>query len=79
MAATAMVEFKGKKIKYDKSAIRSWKVQRALVQPGPGMYEAIDKILLGKADEVAEGLGDDVQEMTALLTAIAEQEADAKN
>lgn len=79
MAATATVDFNGQKIKYNKSAIKSWKTQRALATPGPGMYEAVDTILLGKADEVAEALGDDMEEMTALLTAIAEQEAGAKN
>lgn len=79
MAATATVDFNGKKIKYDKTAVKSFKVQRALATPGPGMFDAVDRILLGKSEEVAETLGDDMQEMTALLTAIAEQEAEAKN
>lgn len=79
MAATATVEYNGNKIKYDKTAVRSYKVQRALATPGQGMFDAVDRILLGKSEEVAETLGDDMQEMTALLTAIAELEADAKN
>ncbi len=79
MAANATIEYGGKKIKYDAAAVKSWKMQRKLAAGGAGMFEALDVILLGKADEIAEVLGDSVEEMTSLLTAIAEKEADAKN
>ena len=74
------IEFNGKKIKYDPKAIRKWSVQRGLVTPGAETFASYDAILCGKADEVAELLGDDLQQMVDLMLAISEKESgEAKN
>ena len=79
MAATGTIEFEGKKIKYDPSALKKWSVQRRLASGGADSYDACDEILFGKSDEIAAEFEDDAQKMNDLLMAIIEKENSAKN
>lgn len=65
-------------VKYDNSALHKWSVMKAL-SSGSNTFQAWDKILCGKSDEVAEKLGDSMDEMQELLNRITLIESDAKN
>ena len=76
------IEFRGHEFEYDEKVPKSWKFQRALAKmpEQEQVFFAADAVLLGRADEVAEALGDDIDAMGELLTAITEQVgAPAKN
>ena len=73
------ITFEGHAIKFDSTAVHSWKIQKKLTLGGAGAYEAVDTILCGKSDDVAEMLGDDADKMTELLTAIGALSRDSKN
>lgn len=74
------IHFKKKTFTYDGDALMSWRVQRLIAQGGSGSFDAIDAILCGKADEVAEALGGGIDEMAELVTAIVALEGGkAKN
>lgn len=74
------ITFEGHKVAYNAKAITSWKVQRLMSKGGADAFEAIDIVLGGKADEVAEQLGGDMDTMARLIAAIVENEGDsAKN
>lgn len=74
------IEFKGVKVEYDETCVKSWKWQKA-VNSGDGAkgVEAINRLLMGKDEEVAEQLGDDFDTMTELLGAIVTEINEAKN
>lgn len=64
------LNFDGIEVEYDDSQLNKWSVQKQLATAG-GQFEAMDKILCGKSDEVAEKLGDEAPRMTELLQRIA--------
>lgn len=65
------IKFRGHEIEYDERSLKSWKLQRQIASAGTAAaFDAADAILVGKADEVAELLGDDVDAMGDLLQAI---------
>lgn len=70
------ITYKGHKIKYDDAEVHKWSTLRQLSSPD-GQFDAIDRILCGKADEVAEKLGDDFEEMMGLLGQISAVEGNA--
>jgi hypothetical protein len=77
------IKFEGHTIAYDAHAIKAWSVQRGIAEAATnpaGAFKAYDAILLGKADEVAEKLGDDIEVMGKLVERIAAVVGDeAKN
>lgn len=74
------VKFHDHEIEYSSEAVHGWSVQRRIARGGSDAFDAIDVILGGKADEVADMLGGSMEVMGELVTAIAEAEgADAKN
>lgn len=68
------ITHEGVKVAYDPSAFKSWRFIRALNNRDT-QFDAIDILLCGKADEIAEQLGDSLDSMTSLLTAITALEA----
>lgn len=78
---TKTISFRGVDVVYDSREIHLWRTQRAIAssEHDPyGGYEAIDRILCGRADEVADAVGGTDADMSALLAAITEAE-NAKN
>lgn len=73
------LSFEGIEVEYNPSALTSWKVQKKIAQGGFATFEALDIILCGKADEVAEQLGDDIGKMVELAQALSVLSAAAKN
>lgn len=82
--------FNGLKVEWDPKAFEKWSVQRAMAdaaskdpEQAHKIYDAYDAVLMGKADEVAEALGDDAEAMGELFRELTEQAAkeneDAKN
>ena len=74
------IAFKGVKIEYDEKLIHSWKWQKKLAK-GDGMAGmlAVEELLLGKDEEVADAIGDDIETMGELVAAIMEENGKAKN
>ena len=66
-------------MKYSSRPLKSWKVQKKLARGGADAYDAVDIILCGKSDDVAEMLGDDADKMTALLVTLGSLSGDSKN
>lgn len=79
MASVHEIQFEGHTIKYDSKAVHSWKWQKVLAKGGSGAYDAVDAILCGKSDEVAELFEDDADKMMQLLTAIGSVSKESKN
>lgn len=76
------IEYKGHTFEYAPESLKSYKVMKALTnaQKEPArLFDALDIIFDGKADEYAEILGDDLEEMVSLVNAIAESSTQAKN
>lgn len=74
------IKHKGIEIEYSAEAVHGWAIQRRLARGGNDAFEAVDTILNGKADDIAELLGGSMDAMTELINAIAEAEGtDAKN
>lgn len=74
------VKFEGHEIEYSSTAVHSWSVQRRIARGGSDGFDAVDAILGGKADEVAELIGGSIEDIARLMEAISEAEgADAKN
>lgn len=75
------IKFQGHEIVYDERKLRSWKVQRMIASNGAaGAFDAIDAVLCGRADEVAELLDDDIDLIGEMLNAILDAEGGmAKN
>lgn len=73
-----VIKFRGEEIQYDERKLRSWKIQRMIASSGAaGAFDAIDAVLLGKADEIAEMFDDDVDAMGELVNQIVEIEGSA--
>lgn len=78
----ATIKFHGIEVEYNDNVMKSWKFQRQLasLEGSAQVFAAADAILDGKADDVAEQLGDDIETMGELLSAIAaELQGEAKN
>lgn len=73
------ITFEGHEITYDAKALKSWKVQKKLARGGADAYDAVDIILCGKSDAVAEMLGDDADKMTELLVMLGSLSGESKN
>lgn len=71
---TKTVEFEGVKVAYDPTVFKSWKFLKTLNRRET-QFDALDLLLLGKSDEIAEQLGDSFDSMTKLLTMITALEA----
>ena len=69
------IEFRGVEVEYDEKCLNSYTWQKRVAKNDPA---AIERLLLGKDEEVAEQLGDDMDTMTELLRAITE-DVQAKN
>lgn len=66
---TKKIKFNDINVEYDDSQLNKWSVQKQLTTID-GQFSAMDKILCGKSDEIAEKLGDSMEEMTELLQRI---------
>ena len=73
------IEFEGIEVEYDPKKLNSWKVQKMIAKGGEGPFDALDVILCGKSDEVAEQLGDDASKMTELVNMLVALSPTAKN
>lgn len=74
------VIFEGHEIEYSPTAVHGWSVQRRIARGGSDGFDAVDTILGGKADEVADLIGGTVEDMARLMEAIADAEGtNAKN
>lgn len=73
------LSFEGIEVEYSPSALNSWKVQKLIAQGGIATFEALDIILCGKADEIAEKLDDDMGKMVELAQALSVLAVSAKN
>ena len=74
------IEFNGVAVEYDERCLRSWKWQKAIaVGTDAKRIEAIETLLLGKDEEVADKIGDDMEVMGELIAAIVEDNGKAKN
>lgn len=65
-------KFAGKEFEADSQAAVSWSVIKGMVTGGREMFAAFDRLFAGKADEYAEDLGDDMEEMARLASAAIE-------
>lgn len=66
---TKTIDFEGVKVKYDDAELNKWSTQKQLTTY-EGQFPALDRILCGKSDEVAEKLGDSMEAMQQLLQRI---------
>lgn len=76
------IVFRGIEVEYNERLLKSWKFQRrfAAAEGAEQVFMTADELLLGKSDEIAEQLGDDIEVMGELLTAIGSKMAgEAKN
>lgn len=73
------ITFEGHEIAYDEKKLHSWKVQKQLAKGGADAYDAVDAILCGKSDEVADLLGDDADKMADLLVMLGSLSGESKN
>ena len=65
------IEFKGITVQYDEKCLKSWKWQKALASGEDKRgVAAIERLLLGKDEEIADQLGDDIDVMGGLIAAI---------
>lgn len=73
--------FRGVEVPYDFKALHRWSVQKALTgAKGPApFFDAIDQVLCGKSDEVAEALGDDTDVMGELMSELVALDKESKN
>ena len=74
------IEFHGVTVEYDETCIKSWKWQKAIAAgDDKKSVAAIERLFLGKDEEVAELLGDDIEVMGELIKEITETTRSAKN
>lgn len=74
------IEFKGITVEYDETVSKSWKWQKAVASKDEAKtVAAIERLFLGKDEEIADQLGDDINVMGELLAAITQDMATAKN
>jgi hypothetical protein len=74
------IEFNGVSVEYDERLVHSWKWQKRLAKSdGMAGLLAVEELLLGKDEEVAEAIGDDVETMGKLVASIIDENNKAKN
>ena len=74
------IEFQGHTIEYDETCIKSWKWQKALASGNDAKgVAAIERLFMGKDEEVADLIGDDLETMGELIGAISAENRTAKN
>ena len=74
------IEYNGIKVEYDESLVHKWKWQKKLASGnGAAGISAIEELLLGKDEEVADALGGDMEAMGELVAAIIDANDKAKN
>lgn len=74
------IEFNGITVEYDETLLHSWKWQKRFAKSeGMAGMLAVEELLLGKDEEVAEAIGDDIETMGELVAAILEANNKAKN
>lgn len=75
------VEFEGIKVQYDETRTKSYKWQKKAMSGDPGRtMSAMEELLCGKDEEVADQLGDDADAMSRLFEAVlADIGSKAKN
>lgn len=74
------IEFQGHAIEYDETCIKSWKWQKALASGNDAKgIAAIERLFMGKDEEVADLIGDDLDTMGKLIAAISAENRTAKN
>lgn len=73
--------FRGVEITYDHKAIRKWRIQKALSGAGGAQefFSAVDEVLRGRSDEVAEAIGGTTEAMGDLMGELVTLDHDAKN
>ena len=78
---TKTIEFRGITVEYDPTCLKSYKWLKAFASGDDARgVAAIERLLLGKDEDVADALGDTTEAMGELIAAIAEQEGGpAKN
>lgn len=74
-AKTAKIEYKGNVYAYDPTALKSYTVIKAVSNPNnpEKFFSAFERIFCGKDMEVAEMLGDSLEEMSNLIMAITKE------
>ena len=74
------IVFNGVTVEYDEKLVHSWKWQKKLaMNNGVAGMLAVEDLLLGKDEEVADAIGDDVETMGKLVAAIMDENGKAKN
>lgn len=74
------IEFRGVIVEYDEKCIKSWKWQKALASGDEARgVRAIENLFLGKDEEIADALGDDIETMGELIAAITQENRQGKN
>lgn len=74
------IEFRGVTVEYDETCVNSWKWNKALASGDDKRgTAAIERLLLGKDEEVADALGDDINVMGELIGEIVAESRVAKN
>ena len=65
--------FRDVEVAYDYRALHKWSVQKALAgASGPqAFFSAVDEVLCGQSDEVAEQIGGTTEDMGALMNELA--------
>lgn len=81
-AQTMSIDYNGVTVTFDVSQVVSWKNNKAIAnfQNNPaGFFDAVDRIMCGKSDEVVEQLGDDMAVMSDVISQIYAKVGGAKN
>lgn len=74
------IEFRGMTVEYDEKCPNSWTWQKAMASGDDKRgFAAIERLLMGKDDEIAEKLGDDFESMGELIGEIVRTSRAAKN
>lgn len=74
------IEFRGKTVEYDEKCLKSWKWQKALASGDEARgIAAIERLFLGRDEEVADMFGDDIEVMGELIGAISNKGRAGKN
>ena len=75
------IEYQGVTIEYDETCPRKWSWQRAIASGDDNrIFNAFDRLLGGKADEIAmEYFDDDVETMKGLIAEVLKTDTNAKN
>lgn len=74
------IEFRGVTVEYDETCVKSWKWQKSIASGDVSKsISAIERLLLGRDEEVADELGDDFETFTELVATIIDDINQSKN